>query len=207
MKTFIFAIIVLAMLTVSTHTFAGDRIQFDFEDDPKGWQIPDWAYYQDDHKAKNTEISTDVASTGSGSFKIDCDFPGDLWTAALVERERDMDLTDYETISVDVYLPKGAPRGKLLARFVLTIGDGWYFTEQRDVVPLIPGQWVTLTARLESEYSEEQSDWKGRKHKSLYHHINKIKKIAVRIEYNASPPNFIGPRYEGPVYIDNLVIE
>ena len=182
------------------------KIHFDFETSNHDWIIPDWAYMQDDHVAETVEISEKVSSSGKKSLAIICDFPGDIWRAALIERKGDMDLTGYKTISADIYIPKGAQRGLIKARFILTIGEGWLFTEMRQTFFLKPEKWITVKANLESEETEK-SAWKGGDEKSLFHHIDKIKKIAIRIEYDAAPPHRIGRRYQGPIYVDNIVIE
>lgn len=183
-----------------------EKIHFDFETSNQDWIIPDWAYSQSDHVAETVEISSKEASSGKNSLAVICDFPGDAWRAALVERNESMDLTGYKSISADIYIPKGAQRGLIKARFILTIGEGWLFTEMRQTVFLKPGRWVTVKANLESEETEK-SDWKGRDEKRLFLHIDQIKKIAIRIEYDAAPPHRIGARYQGPIYIDNIVIE
>ena len=46
-----------------------------------------------------------------------------------------------------------------------------------------------------------------KKLKTKWGSLDKIKKIAVRIEYNVAPPNVLGPKYKGPIYIDNVVIK
>lgn len=208
MKKILYVIAVLSLILFSGQCcgYALEEYRYDFEDGDQGWKIPDWAFYQKDHKALTSEVSTDVASTGTHSYKVDCDFPGNVWTAALVEVEKDYDLYGYDSISVDVYIPRNAPRDLMQARIILTVGDGWLFAEQRTPAPLTPGKWTTVTAKLESSEVPD-SAWKGRGEKRLFNYIHKIKKIAVRAEYDASPPTRLGPRYNGPFYIDNLRIK
>ena len=197
------------LLTSSANLWALEKIHFDFEGNPGGWGIPDWAFYQSDHVARSTEVSSEEFSTGENSLKVMCEFPGDVWRAVLVELGRDIDLSEYTTISAEVFLPKNAPRSLMQARLIITAGDGWHFIEMREAVPLKPGKWTKIEAKLEKEYVEgEPSDWKGRNpEKRLYNNIDKVKKIAVRVEYNAAPPTQTGKKYEGPIYIDNIVIE
>ncbi|MDD3088420.1 MAG: hypothetical protein PHT95_00545 [Candidatus Omnitrophica bacterium] len=185
--------------------FCAEIIKYDFEDGDEGWKIPDWAYYQKDHKAISSEVSTDVSYSGKKSLKVIYDFPGNVWAAGIVEVEKDYDLTDYDEISVEVFLPKSGPQDLILARLILTVGIGWQFTEMRHPVILERGKWTKVSAKLESQEVPE-SDWKGRGPRRLYHNIGKVAKIAVRAEYDAAPPHRIGPRYEGPLYIDNLLI-
>jgi hypothetical protein len=207
-KTIISLIIVFSVVFYGAGAFGAEKIVFDFEGSNDAWEVPDWAFYQSDHKARTAEASDDVASSGKGSLKVMCEFPGDVWTAAVVEVKKDIDLREYETISVDVYLPKKAPRDIMQARIILTVGDGWRFTEMREGIPLERGKWTTIKVQIDKGAEEgSHPDWKGRGEKRLYHDIDKVRKIAVRIEYNAAPPHRLGPRYYGPVYVDNVVIE
>ena len=200
--------VVLVLLMAPAAYPANEKITLDFEGTTGKWKIPDWAFMQDDDVAESVELSPKEFSTGENSMAVICDFPGITWASALVEVEQDYDFTGYETISVDVYLPKKAPIDLMFARLILTVSEGWLFTEMRKRIPLVPGKWTTVSARLESAEPEgRSSDWKGRKDKRLFLHIDKIKKIAVRIEYDSAPPTRTGPRYKGPIYIDNLVIE
>lgn len=206
-KVFFFIVIILcASACRSAYALPTEEICYDFETGEEGWKIPDWAYYQKDHKAETSEVSSDFASSGKNSLKMVCNFPGNLWAAGVVEVEKDYNLYGYDSISVDVYLPRSAPKELLQARLILTVGDGWLFTEMRYAVALERGKWVTIKAKLES-YEVENSNWKGKGERRLYHNINKVKKIAVRVEYDAAPPYRIGPKYKGPIYIDNLVIK
>ncbi|MDP8299557.1 MAG: hypothetical protein P9L88_06625 [Candidatus Tantalella remota] len=208
MKTTIVLGIVLVLLAASSAYPQNEKITYDFEESTGKWKIPDWAYMLDDHVARGIELAPKQSSTGESSMAVMCDFPGVIWSTALVEVEKDYDLTGYESISVDIYLPRKAPRDLMFARIILTISDGWLFTQMKDKIPLTPGKWTTVTVPLESVEPEGRSSaWRGRKDKRLFLHIDKIKKIAVRIEYDTAPPTRTGPRYKGPIYIDNLVIE
>ena len=206
MKWAVYVVTIMLLFATTSVAVPQEEIIFDFEGGNEGWVIPDWAYYQGDHKAESVEVSQEKAKKGNSSLVVMCDFPGDVWAAALIEHREDMDLSGYEAISADIYLPKKAPKGIIVARFILTIGIGWHFTEMRYSVPLKPGRWTKVEAKLESE-EVEKSEWKGRKEKRLFHHIKTIRKIAIRIEYDASPPYRIGRRYKGPIYIDNVVIK
>lgn len=199
-------ILVLGVLSSPVCAHGLDEIRYDFEEGDQEWKVPDWAYYQKDYKAESSEVSDDIASRGKRSLKMICDFPGTVWAAALVEVEKEYDFFGYETISADVYLPKAAPKDLIQARIVLTVGDGWLFTEMRVPQPLERGKWTTITARLDPHESAT-SDWKGRGEKRLFNFIRKIKKIAIRVEYDAAPPYRIGPEYHGPVYVDNIVVK
>jgi hypothetical protein len=187
-------------------SFASEEdIRFTFDEKTEGWDVPDWAFEQKDYVAGEVKISRQEMNEGPGSLEAICDFPGNRWAAALVELERDMDLTEYQKISADIFIPRTAPKGFFKARFVLTAGVGWHFIELREPIDLIPGKWVTLSADIEKE-EMVVSAWKGRGERQLYKHLSLIKKIAFRIEYDASPPHMTGGRYYGPVFIDNVMI-
>lgn len=211
MKVLIVMLILAVFWMISSRgaEAADDKILYDFEQTVENWKIPDWAYYQDDHRAVELAPSEKKFSNGKSSLEVMCDFPGTKWAAALVELEKDQDLSGYNTISADIYIPKKAPKGFMQARLILTVGIGWHFIEMRSPVPLIPGKWVHIEAKLDNAEPDEnsKSDWKGRKEKRLFKHIDAIKKIAVRVEYDSAPPHRIGPRYKGPIYIDNIVIK
>ena len=170
-----------------------ERTLFSFEGDEQGFEIPFWAQDKEDHVAESLEVSEEVASDGTMSLKIDCDFPGGMWSAGLVELEQYLNFEPYRQIAVDIYLPKDAPLG-LRAKMILTYGEGWTFTEMNRVIPLIPGEWVTVKASVEPG----SYDWKKVIPDETFR--RDIRKLVVRIESNRQPV------YKGPVYIDNIRI-
>jgi len=216
-KALAYVIVFVLIFSPVSEVFAQkEKIVYDFEQSNEGWIIPDWTFdqrHEETYCAETVGISSKRAKTGEFSLELISDFPGIEWSCSLVEKAIERDLTGYETISVDIYVPKGAPTF-LQAQIILTVGEGWRFTEMRRAVPLKAGQWNTITARLESPIENAAEgeepplgDFRGRKQRRLYRHINNVKKVAVRIEYNSAPPNMIGPRYRKPIYIDNFVIE
>jgi len=126
---------------------AEEKVLFGFEKDAQGFEVPEWAIEQEDYVAKSVEVSKDVAKEGKQSLKMNCVFPGKVWTAALIEDFEYFDWTPYKTISVDIYIPKTAPVG-LKGKIVFTVGENWKFTEMARSVPLVPGEWVTVSASL-----------------------------------------------------------
>ncbi|OGW74979.1 MAG: hypothetical protein A2Z72_07630 [Omnitrophica bacterium RBG_13_46_9] len=170
-----------------------EKVLFSFEQDVGDWEIPCWAMDKDDHVAKSIDVSKDVASEGECSMKIDCDFPGDAWTAAVIELEQFLDFTPYREIVVDIYVPKDTPLG-LRSKIILTVGDDWMFTEMARTVPLVPGEWVEVIGNIEPG----SYDWKRTVPDESFR--ADIRKIVVRIESNRRPI------YKGPVYIDNVRI-
>ena len=179
--------------TPSDKPITEERVLFSFERDLRGWEIPDWVLEKDDHVAKDIEISKDVADEGSSSLKVTCDFPGKRWTAALIELEQYLDFTPYREIAIDIYIPEEVPLG-LRGRIILTVGEGWKFTEMTRAIPLVPGEWVTVRANIEPG----SYDWKRTVPDESFR--ADVRKIALRIESNKKPA------YKGPVYIDSVRI-
>ncbi|MGB2601609.1 MAG: hypothetical protein WBD00_00630 [Candidatus Omnitrophota bacterium] len=175
----------------STAPITEERTYYDFESDLNGWEVPMWAKGKTDYVAKNAEISTEVASHGKGSMKVGADFPGGLWTGALVEIMQYLDMSNYRVIRADIYLPPDAPVG-LNAKLILTVGETWKFVEMSRSYPLIPGEWVTINASIEPG----SYDWKRVVPDEKF--AEDVRKIAIRIESNRKP------KYVGTIYIDNV---
>ena len=183
------AIAIVALFSAAAH--AEDKVIFSFEKDTQGWEIPEWALEQEDHVAKSVESSADVAKDGTKSLKMTANFPGKMWTAALVEDFEYFDWTPYKEVSADVYIPKEAPAG-LKAKLVLTVGENWKWTEMSRGIALIPGEWTTITANL----LPGSEDWKKTVVDEEFR--KDVRKIVVRVESNKKP------EYEGPFYVDNI---
>ncbi len=176
----------------STAPITEERTYYDFEtSDLNGWEIPMWALDKTDYVAKGAELSREVASHGDASMKVTTDFPGGLWSAALVEIQQYLVLSSYRVVRADIYLPEDAPIG-LKAKLILTVGNNWKFVEMSRSAPLIPGEWVTITANIEPG----SYDWKRVVPDEKF--AEDVRKIAIRIESNRKP------KYSGPIYIDNV---
>jgi hypothetical protein len=190
-KLLLVGMVALVACLFSMPAHAEDKVLFGFEKDNQGFEVPEWAMEQEDHVAKNVEVSKDVASEGKQSLKVDCAFPGKVWTAALVEDFEYFDWTPYKAVTVDIYIPKEAPLG-LKGKMILTVGENWKFTEMARGVPLVPGEWTTISANL----APGSEDWK----KTIVddNFRKDVRKLAVRAESNKKP------EYTGPIYIDNL---
>ena len=190
-KIIVLAVVVILALAVSTFARAEEKVLFGFEKDTQGWEIPEWAIDQQDHVAKSVEASKDFAKEGKGSLKIIAAFPGKAWTAALVEDFEYFDWTPYKSISADLYIPKEAPVG-LKGKIILTVGENWKFIEMARSVPLVPGEWVTVTGNL----LPGSEDWKRTVVDDNFR--KDVRKVAIRVESNKKP------EYNGPIYIDNI---
>jgi len=168
-----------------------ERTYYGFETDLQGWEIPQWSKDKVDYIAKGVSVSQDISSEGKSSMKIATEYPGEAWSASLVEIQQYLDLSSFRVISVDIYLPKEAPAG-LKAKLILTVGDNWKFVEMNHNYPLVPGQWTTITANIEPG----SYDWKRVVPDEKF--AQDVRKIAVRIEGNRQQ------KYTGPIYIDNI---
>lgn len=175
----------------STKPITEERTYYDFEGNLGGWEVPMWAMGKSDYVAKEVIVSEDVASNGKYSMKMEVDFPGGIWAAGLTEIQQYLDMSRYRVIRVDLYLPEGAPLG-LKVKIILTVGSNWKFVEMSRSIPLIPGEWVTITANIEPG----SYDWKRVVPDEKF--AEDVRKIAIRVESNRKP------RYTGPIYVDNV---
>lgn len=162
-----------------------------FERGTEGWEIPDWAYEKMDHVQEAIMISNEVASEGNSSLEVVAEFPGGMWTGAIVEIMQYFDWSDYSAVAVDIYLPEDAPLG-LMGKIILTQGDSWKWVEQSRGVALIPGEWVTISGDL----MPGSIDWRRVQVDDAFR--ADIRKINVRVESNNQPA------YSGSFYVDNV---
>ncbi|MBF0494894.1 MAG: hypothetical protein HQL28_07205 [Candidatus Omnitrophica bacterium] len=171
------------------------------------WSIPDWAKGNPDYVGLSCVMTDKMANNSCKSLDIECDFSGSRWAAAIVECEKNIDISSYKTISADIYSPESIPSDFMQARFVITAGD-WYFFENVKAFGLTKGKWTRVTAMLDKGSAGDDALWRcpNSKGKKLSDYITDVKKIGIRVEYNAGPKN-AGPAYKGPIYIDNIEIE
>lgn len=184
--------ILLTAAVVSVEACAREITLFTFEKDPQGWDIPDWAAAKQDHVARSLSVSEFNASEGRYALELSADFSGlPGWQGAYIERIADVtDWTPFSFISVDIFIPGNAPRG-LRAKFILTVGDGWKWTEMNRSIPLTPGEWTVVKVDL----TPESMAWRRFIDDSFR---ADVKKIGIRVESNGKV------QYHGPIYIDNV---
>lgn len=189
---FIFLITAFVSFAIVGQSFSKEFLLYNFEKDPQGWEIPDWALEKKDHVAEGISISEFQASSGRYALELDVNFPNSAgWRGAYVERVIDItDWTPFNYLSVDISLPKNGPRG-LRARMILTVGDEWKWTEMNKSVTLTPGEWTVIKADLTSN----SLDWRRFVTDSFR---SDVRKMGVRIESNGNIA------YKGPIYIDNV---
>lgn len=184
------------------------EISFDFEKNSQGWEIPDWALEQPDCAGMYLEVAPDKASEQSSALKITCDFPGNAWTAAVIEYKHEIDLEGYKSISADVFLPEDAAGGPYTSRIILIAGDSWWWIEMKRPVYLAKGKWTKIEAKLDVNFANENFFWLRQegKESGIIANIKNVKKIIIRVESEAQGGLFNRSSYQGPVYIDNIVI-
>ena len=173
---------------------AAELVIYGFECNPEGWNIPPWEQASSDYVAKSVAVSQAQKREGACSLELQMSFPGERWAGAYVERETEVtDWTPFGTLSVDVYLPSHAPQG-LGARIILSVGEKWVWTEMNRAVPLVPGEWTTVTVNLKPD----SMDWKF----FLDDNFRKaVRRIGVRVEVDHGLP------YTGSVFLDNVRVE
>jgi len=204
MKKLFFITVVFAVITLiaSGNAFpafaeaaadkSAGKTLFSFEKDEEGWEIPDWAYEQDDYVGEEIMVSKNAAKEGESSLKLMVNFPGGKWCGAVTEVMEYFDWTPYSGISCDIYLPENAPNG-LKAKIILTVSDSWKWTEMSRSYRLAPGKWTHISANLKPG----STDWKRTKLTDEFR--ADVRKVAIRLESSK-------PAYKGPVYIDNIVL-
>jgi hypothetical protein len=166
-------------------------ILYGFEGSLDGWRIPEWARGASDYVAEDATASRGYAQEGQYALEVSAAFPEDRWACAYVEHEVEVtDWTPFGRLSVDVYLPSGAPPG-LAGRIILTVGGRWQWTEMEHPVPLTPGAWTTLTVGLKPG----SMDWPFDLDDAFR---ADVRKVGVRIEAEK------GPAYRGSVFIDRV---
>jgi hypothetical protein len=192
-RIFIILLISVAVLNIRpAAAYPKEMMLYDFERDPQGWSIPDWAFAKKDYVAEEIGISEFQASSGRYALEMKVNFAGDTgWRGAYVERLIDVtDWSPFTHLSVDIFLPKDAPRG-LRARIILTVGEDWRWTETNKAVILTPGEWTVIRVNL----APDSFDWRRFITDSFR---SDVRKLGVRIETNG---NIV---YKGPIYIDNV---
>ncbi|MBF0494906.1 MAG: hypothetical protein HQL28_07265 [Candidatus Omnitrophica bacterium] len=207
MKKTLVMLALLGMLVLPAYAIT--EMVYDFKDGTtSGWNVPDWQGDSKDYVTTAVSVGTDEAITGNALMVVG-DFPGNKWRASCAEREFNMDMTGYSSISADIYLPKKAHTELLQARIILTVGP-WYFVEMRSPVKLERGKWTTVKAKLDVNNKNETDYWRVKENdspKGLLSNITRVRRVAIRIEYNASSEKNTGEPYNGPVYVSNITLK
>jgi len=206
MKILLTAGLIAGMMLMAGAAAAAEPINYDFKNGPDGWMIPDWAMEQKDCVGKSVEVSTDEAFGGTHALKIMTAYPGNDWTAAVIENDREVTLKGYKHITDRVYIPKKAKTDLLYGRIIVTAGP-WFFIQMRTPVHLERGKRTEIKVPPDDGERGELLLWQcNNSDECLLAHLDRVRKIALCIKYNVSAKNQ-GPKYNGPVYADDITIE
>jgi len=193
LKIFLIFLITGSLFTTFPNiSHSKEIVLYNFEKDPQGWEIPDWAFGKKDNVGKQIGISEFHASDGKYALEVDAEYTGGpKWEAVYVERLIDVtDWSPFSFLSVELFLPKEAPQG-LRARIILTVGEEWKWVEMNKTIPLTPGEWTIIKADL----TPASMNWRKFIDDSFR---SDVKKMGIRIESNGKIA------YKGPIYIDNV---
>lgn len=179
------------VLTFTPVVFAAEKVLAGFEKDTQGWEIPDWAMEKEDYVGDSFSLSQAYSDEGKSAAEFKVDFTGGKWTAAYVEVVEYFDWAPYSEAAADVYLPADAPTG-LKSKLIITVGEGWDWTEMSRGIALQPGKWTTVSANLKPG----SSDWRKTGLTDAFR--QDVRKFGIRIESNMKPA------YKGSIYIDNI---
>ncbi|MBI2885381.1 MAG: hypothetical protein HYY15_04325 [Candidatus Omnitrophica bacterium] len=170
---------------------ASELVIYGFEGNAEGWSVPDWAKTSADYGVTEIAPSTTQAKEGASALELRVDLPGGQWSGAYIERQVEVtDWTPFSRLVVSIYLPDDAPTG-LTGRFILTVGEGWTWTEMNRALPLSPGEWTELAVNLKPG----SMDWKFFPDEEFR---KSVRKIGIRIESDKEPA------YHGSVFVDNV---
>lgn len=193
LKIFIILLITIACLTATPDiSHSKEVVLYSFEKDPQGWEMPDWTLTKNEYVGRQISVSEFNSSDGKYALEFDVEFSNSpQWEGAFIERICDVtDWSPFSYLSVDIFLPKNSPQG-LRARVILTVGEGWKWTEANKAYPLTPGEWTVIKLDLTSN----SMSWRKFIDDSFR---SDIRKMGVRIESNGKIA------YKGPVYVDNV---
>ena len=194
MKLRVCLLLVISLFLFANAGFCQQKVIFGFEEDVPSWEIPDWCFEKEEYVVESMAISAKFAKEGNFSLEIMANFPGKKWTAVYAEVQQFFDWTSYKAISADIYLPVDAPFG-LQARFILTVGEDWKWTEMSRLAKLVPGEWTTISADLRPG----STDWRRTEVTDEFR--SDVRKLGMRLESDMKPV------YSGPIYIDNVRLD
>ena len=193
-----YAVIVIIVLFLScifgTIVFSQEIMMYGFEDNNQGWEVPFWSCEKNEYKTGEVNISKEVSRQGKSSLEMIVDFPGNRWSAGIVEVEGNFDLSESKYIIFDIYIPETAP--KCLETKIILALEGYHWLEMNKTFNLEPGKWKRVKASLKKNCKWWTNCGQIKLTQSLK---REIYKIGIRIESN-------NIRYAGPVFIDNITL-
>ena len=159
------------------------------------WYIPDRILSSTNRSIDQLVVSSIDNPTGvkNKSLELMVNFPRmsswrEIYIERLIDRE---DWTVYRALSAKIFLPKDAPTN-LKAKFILTCGKDWHWTEMNSRVSLKPGEWNLMEANIEPI----SIDWRYRG--DMGDLLKNVRKLGVRIEADYSRD------YKGSIYVKDI---
>jgi len=205
-KLLVFLIIFVSMLSIciDARTQIYPYMHFDFEQGKEGWEIPWWAWSQQEHVGKKLQV--DISPSDNKALQLTCEFPSHYSSAAMIAYEREVNLKGFSEISADIFLPYGAIADRFKVRIIL-VTESRCWIESRRITRLMCGKWNRVSVKLDVNKLNERAHWKSSKRKNnLLRDIDKVVRIIIRIECYARSLRK-GTSYSGPIYIDNIIIK
>ena len=193
-RLIVFVVSVIYIFSSLSTAFSQEKVMFNTHNQLNAWSIPKWSKNNEHYVSPILTIDENSSNFGETSVKINVSFSSENWSAGIIETEGLFDLTLYQTISFEVYLPENAPHG-VLARTIIVAGKDYTWIEMAKAVNIPPGKRTVIKANLK----RGNKNWNGPNGPLKITDMIKsdIKKIAIRIESNSA-------EYEGPIYIDRI---
>jgi hypothetical protein len=112
---------------------------YSFEDGLDGWAlVADWT-------GGIGVAASNESTDGAGSLELSAAYTGGSWQEAGAFVQADMDWSQYETVTLDIYVPEEA--NDFLAQVYTKTGDAWTWTNSPDI-HLNPGDWNPVSVPL-----------------------------------------------------------
>ncbi len=177
---------------VSTFCFAlcafGRRPAFDFEGDIQGWKLLEG---EDANAVNEIFVDDSVASEGYHSLGVLAQFPGIASVYTYIQRD---DMSIYEKLEMDVYIPPDIPDDISANLFVQDAEWLWYQTR---AFSLIPGEWQTISADM----SPHSMAWKSLGHSQPWGSLSRSNLNTMGIMFVSNG------EFRSRLNIDNIVFK
>ncbi len=166
-----------------------------FESKPTGIE-GGWRFDSEVCPAAKASYSTEAASEGRQSLRIETELPGELCLVRSFDQDS-MDAGPYELLAFDVRLPSEAPRHLRAMVYLRDRELNWY----EELLPgeLRPGDW----ARFVLDLRPGRNGLKPRGHGRPWDGYSRQRLREIGLRFFASK-EFIDRPYRGPVFLDNV---
>ena len=136
-------------------------------------------------------------------LSLRADLPDLPWCATAVGLRGPFDLSAFNILAVDLYLPRDLPGRTVSARIALRAGANWQWYQASEALSLAPGRWVTLKAPLGEALTafEALESW-GDATVGLMGDLTLVQEILIRIEVSGRD-DFAA---SGEVLVDHITL-